>query len=212
MMTRRAVLGSPFTLAATGYGLPAGGGLAFRVMRKGSQIGTHTLTFRRTGTTLEIGIDVNLAIGFGPFTLFRYRMLGTETWRDDQFAELHTTTDNDGEALRVSATREPNRVVIESSSIGRQILAADTLPLNHWNIANMSAPLFNPQSGRPMQLTGKSLGPTQVALASGVAVPATRYALTGEATIDDWYDGSNVWTALQSVAKDGSIVTYQRLG
>jgi hypothetical protein len=215
MMTRRTFMIAPAAVGVSGggpgAGVPASGRIAFRVMRKGSQIGTHSIEFRRAGDVLDATIDIRLAVTFGPFTLFRYRMMGVETWRDDRFAELTTTTDNDGEALRVTAKRGPGGIVVESNKYGRQTLSADALPLNHWNIANMTAPLFNPQSGRLMQLTGKALGTTRVALASGAEVPATHFSLTGEATLDDWYDANNVWTALRSVAKDGSIIDYQRL-
>lgn len=196
--------------AAAAEGVPADGRLRFSVLRKGREIGTHALQFSGTPDALEVRIDVSMAIGIGPITLFRYRMTGVETWREDRFAEIETTTDNDGEKLHIAARRGAAGVVVDSSKLGRATLPADALPLTHWSIRCMSAPLFNPQDGKPMQLTVKPLGAARVALVSGADVNATRYSLTGESTLDDWYDANNVWTALRAVATDGSIIEYRR--
>ena len=214
MIGRRAVLGTSFALAAgaarAGTGEPANERVNFSVLRKGSAIGTHAIAFQRAGNVLEAHIDVSMSVGIGPITLFRYRMTGVETWREDRFAEIETTTDNDGEKLHIAARRGAAGVVVDSSKLGRATLPADALPLTHWSIRCMSAPLFNPQDGKPMQLTVKPLGAARVALVSGADVNATRYSLTGESTLDDWYDANNVWTALRAVATDGSIIEYRR--
>jgi hypothetical protein len=211
MITRRALLVSPVTLAAAEVGVPAAGRIAFRVTRNGSEIGTHTLTFTRTDTTLAVGIDVRLKVGLGPIALFRYRLTAVETWRDGRFAELASSADNDGEQLQVSARREAAGIVIESSKFGPHTVAAETLPLTHWNIADMSTPVFNPQDGHLMQLTVKPVGATRARLANGTAIPITRFAMTGEASIDDFYDENNVWAGSTSIAKDGSVIDYLRM-
>lgn len=197
--------------AAAAEGVPADGRLRFSVLRKGREIGTHALQFSGTPDALEVRIDVSMAIGIGPITLFRYRHTGVERHRGGQFAELETTTDNDGESLRVTARREGAQVVVRTAKAGEKLYPATALPLTHWNRACMAAPLFNPQDGMPMDLQVAPLGPSRVALANGAEVPATRFALTGEATLDDWYDANAVWTALRAVVKDGSVLEYRRL-
>jgi hypothetical protein len=215
MIARRAILAVPLMLSANAAGgatgEPDGGKLAFKVMRKGEQIGTNVVVFRRNGTNLQVFSDAEMKVSFGPITLFRYRLSLVETWRDGVFVELESATDNDGESLRLVARRGPDGIAIESSKLGRRIAPPESLPLTHWNVRDMTAPLFNPQDGRPMQLTVTRRGDGRVTLANSTQVQATRYALTGEATIDDWYDANNVWTALRAVATDGSIVEYQRL-
>jgi hypothetical protein len=212
MMFRRSLVTAPVALAtARAFGAePAGGRLAFTITRKGSEIGSHTLDFRKAGTVLTVAIDVKIAVSFGPITLYRYAMSGVETYRDDKFAELETTSNDDGTALHVTAVRSAAGVVIDSKTLGKQTLPAETLPLTHWNIGNMTAPLFNPQDGKPMKLAARNLGADNVALADGRKVAATHFALTGESTLDDWYDAANVWTALRAVGTDGSIIDYRR--
>jgi hypothetical protein len=213
MIFRRTLVAAPFALTAARAvaAEPPGGRLAFGIVRKGSNIGSHTLAFRRTGTVLTVNIDVKIAVSFGPITLYRYTMTGVETYHDDNFAELETTSNDDGTALHVTARQTDAGVAIESKTEGKRTLPTGTLPLTHWNIANMTAPLFNPQDGKPMKLTVKPLGAESVALANGSKVPATHYSLTGEATLDDWYDADGVWTALRALGTDGSVIEYRRV-
>jgi len=213
MIFRRTLVAAPVVLAAarTFAAEPAGGRLGFTIVRKGSDIGSHTLTFRRTGNVLAVSIEVKIAVSFGPITLYRYAMSGVETWRDDKFAELETTSNDDGTALHVTARQTDAGVAIDSKTEGKRTLPTGILPLTHWNIANMTAPLFNPQDGKPMKLTVKNLGADSVALANGGKVPATHYSLTGEATLDDWYDADGVWTALRALGTDGSVIDYRRM-
>jgi hypothetical protein len=215
MILRRTLLGSGMALAAAAGGsdgVPPGNRLSFRVLRKGSEIGSHVLDFRRDGDALEVRIDVRMAVTFGPITLFRYRHSGTERSAAGRFVSLETQTDNDGEALRVTARRDGDGVTVEATGLARQTLPATARPLTHWNRACMAAPLFNPQDGKVMRLTVMPRGDDTVALASGASVTAAHYALTGEATLDDWYGADDVWTALRALGKDGSVIDYRRVG
>jgi hypothetical protein len=87
---------------------------------------------------------------------------------------------------------------------------AETLPLTHWAIEAMSAPVFNPETGKDLAEQARHLGQATVALADGAKIPATRFSLTGEAQITDFYDSAEVWAALQAEAKDGSMIDYRR--
>ena len=75
----------------------------------------------------------------------------------------------------------------------------------------MDGALFNPQDGKMLRERATSRGADTVQLADGRPLPATRYSLTGETQIDDWYDRDGVWAALRGKIKDGSVLTYQRL-
>ena len=50
-----------------------------------------------------------------------------------------------------------------------------------------------------------------IKLADGSSIKATRYAISGDAAVDDWYDANNVWTALHGRVVDGSYIDYLRL-
>jgi len=186
------------------------GQLGFTIMRKGCVIGSHNLRFERTDDDMIVHINVDMRVGFGPITFFRYRHLGEERWHADRFVSLETHTDNDGEALHVQAQRVGDQVRVAATGLPPQTFPGDSLPLTHWNIACMHCRLFNPQNGKMLPETTVPRGPDTVKLANGSQVKATRYSLDGKTQIDDWYDDHGIWTALRATVADGSVLTYLR--
>ncbi len=215
-LTRRAaIIGSfsavPMLRSAPAYGVAGQERIAFDVVREGSVIGTHQVVLERSGSTMRANIDCKLRVGFGPITFFRYRHHGVEVWEYGVFQSLDTTTDNNGEKLAVSARRVQAGVEIRTPGAAPRLAPASTLPLTHWNLACMSAPLFNPQDGTLIHETATCAGPDRVTLADGRDIAATRYDLKGAAPIDDWYDTGGTWTALRAQVKDGSVLQYRRI-
>jgi hypothetical protein len=185
-------------------------GLRFLVLRNGSEIGSHELRFEHSGDDLVVHIDARMRVGFGPVTFFRYHHQAQERWSGGRFVSLLTETDNNGESLRVAASRVAGGIRVEAANQAPLLLPGDALPLTHWNLAAMSATLFNPQDGKPLHAVSKRLGMDLVALGDGKRVEAVRYSLDGKLPIDDWYDQGQVWTALQAKLTDGSTLRYLR--
>lgn len=180
--------------------LPADGRLAFQVIRNGDVIGSHVLAFARQGEGLTVTITVRIAVKFGPITVFRYEMDGRERWQGDGFVSIETETNDDGDKFHLRARRGEGGVRIEGKGTAHA-MPAEALPLTHWNMRQMSAPLFNPQDGKAMELT----------VTPGTAEAGQkRFLLRGEAEIDDVYAADGSWFALSSKAKDGSTITYRR--
>jgi len=190
---------------------PAGGVLDFEVHRKGQLLGHHRLTFERKGDNLAVDAQVDFLVKLGPFSLFHYSHQAHETWLGGRFDRLQTSTITNGKKQSVTARRAEGGVMIEPADGQPYSAAAGTLPLTHWNREAMSAPLFNPQDGKLMRERATSRGPEMIQLADGRSINATRYALTGETQIDDWYDEDGLWAALQGKVKDGSTLIYRRL-
>jgi hypothetical protein len=74
----------------------------------------------------------------------------------------------------------------------------------------MRAPLFNPQTGLPLNLTAQRRATETIDLGAGRMARARRYSLVGEASMDSWYDDKDAWTALRSTGRDGSTISYRR--
>src|ERR1700761_806620 len=99
-MTRRAMIGTAGaaflpTLAHAELPVPSSNTLSFRVMRKGSRIGTHALTFSRSGDDLAIDIAVTMAVYLGPIRMFHYNHHNIERWKGDTFVSMVAKTDYD---------------------------------------------------------------------------------------------------------------------
>lgn len=214
--TRRLVIGGTAALACA----PALGALAdalqaarrdvvFDVWRNGARIGTHRVSFRDGDRDFVASIDAQFLVKLGPIPLFHYHHQAQETWRGGQFAALQSHTDSNGKQEHVSAVSTAGGVAIVTGN-GRLTAPAGAHPLTHWNPAVLEGPLFNPQTGAPLshEVVTRSEGQS-LRLPDGRVARATRYTLTGDGVVIDWYvDGA--WAALRGKLKDGSWLDYRR--
>ena len=204
MIGRRGLL---LGLAAPGAVLaapPPGNRLAFRVARNGSSIGSHVLEFTPVAQGLEISIAVDILVKFGPITLYRYRLRGHESWRNNQVVQAEAQTDDDGTAAFMRARRDSAGLWVEGSHGARYLAPANALPATHWNPAELDGPWINPQDGKLLRPEVTRFGAE--ALAGGRT--ARRYALSGEVRMELWYSEARIWSALRAPGKDGSVITY----
>jgi hypothetical protein len=214
MMGRRAMLLSAAAVsvahaAPAQPGIPEDNRIAFLVVREGSAIGSHVLTFARSGNALDIQIEVTLAVGFGPLTFFRYTMRGREQWRDGAVYHVEATTDDDGTPQHMRADRDARGLWVEGSQTTPYLAPENALPASHWNMAELQTPWINPQGGQLLHPIVRCVGTQPVALANGRSESATGYSLSGDANLDLWYDAARQWSALRFVAKDGSLIRYE---
>lgn len=211
---RRLIAGSAALIAAPMAAIAATetrpNALVFDVMRNGSRIGHHTVQLQPANGTLVARVNVEIAVGLGPIILYRYTHTVRETWREGEFVSMESETNDDGTRHRVQADRRDNGVVVRTGDGKSEVMPADTIPLTHWNYRCMSAPLFNPQTGKRVAPQVQPRGQDTVALSDGRSVRATRYSLSGDVVLDDWYDTARAWTALRSTGTDGSAIAYVR--
>ncbi len=211
---RRTVLAAGLCLLGPPRGLaqsfPPRRPVAFAVWRQGHNIGAHTVGFQGDGEDFTVVIDAELLVKIGPVPVFRYHHRASEIWRGGRFAKLESHTTTNGSEVHVSAVSGPSGVTVNTSR-GQVLQApAGARPLTHWNASVLEGPVINPQTGQlPRERVVRTPGDT-VQLADGRRVAATRYAVTGDADLTDWYDGDGVWTALKAKAPDGSLIDYRR--
>lgn len=190
---------------------PARTPLVFEVWRGRSRIGRHTVSFSGGPEDFSIAIEAVMNVGLGPISLFRYHHQALETWRGGVFSELTSRTTTNGRREQLSALNTPAGVAVKTLR-GERLLPASSLPLTHWNPHALTAPLFNPETGEAMRERVTRQAGQTARLADGRAIPATRYALSGDADLSDWYDAGGAWAALLAKAKDGSMIDYRRVG
>ncbi len=184
--------------------------LAFEIWRQGHRIGLHTVSFQGDGQDFTVATDAELVVKIGPVPVFHYHHHASEVWRGGRFAQLESRTNSNGSQVHVSAVRSADGVTVNTST-GQVVHGpANACPLTHWNAAVLGGPVINPENGQlPRERVVRTRGDT-VVLADGRKVSATRYAVTGDADLTDWYDGEGVWTALKAKVKDGSLIDYRR--
>jgi hypothetical protein len=191
--------------------IPATDGLSFRIMREGTRIGTHALTFQKSGDALNVHIEVEIAVYFGPIRLFHYNHKNLECWRGGQLVSMDAATDYDGTPAFATLRRENGQIVAQGSKAARYDAPANVLAATHWNKAELLGPMVNPENGLLLKPNISNAGPDSVALASGAKVSAQHYAWRGADTLDLWYGADGAWTGLTAVTKDGTRLVYERL-
>jgi hypothetical protein len=192
-------------------GVPASGRIAFRVVRKGVHIGESSVTFTQDGDSLAVRTEARIQIKVGPVTVYRYTHLCTERWSGNRFMALDSTTNSNVSHEKVTVRRTAEGLRIEPASGAPYVAPGDALPQTHWNRFAYMGPMFNPQDGKPMKETLVSRTPDMVKLADGSSIPATRWSVTGDGVMDDFYDAAGVWVGLHAKVQDGSYVEYLRL-
>lgn len=182
--------------------------LAFEVWREGSPMGRHTLDFTRQGERLEVAIAIDLSVGLGPITLYRYRHRSQEVWQSGRLVGLATETNDDGDAVTVSARSTPDGLTVEAGGAART-LPALTVPTSYWHRAVLDrAEMLDSQDGRTRRLTITPLGREDIEVA-GRATAADRFRISGDLEMDLWYLPNGDWAGLEFTAK-GSKITYRR--
>jgi hypothetical protein len=159
--------------------------LRFRVLRSGSPIGEHRVTFRPDGDRLTVETRVEIAVKVLFFTAFRFKHQAEEVWLSGRLVSVTSTTDDNGTLLQVSgvAVSDGFRIVGDEGAF----LAAPHLLTSNalWNSRIVREKrLIDVQRGGEIGLITKRLGDEDVNTSSGT-VRTSRYHI-----ITPYYAGS----------------------
>lgn len=171
--------------------------LAFQVFRNGTKVGEHQVVFTGDDAARTATTDVAMTVKIGPVPVFKYTHKAVEKWAAGKWLSVDTTTSNNGKIQKVSAKAMPGFVQIDGPA-GSIKGPADALPLSHWNQGSFGKPLFNQQEGKLLKVKCTQVAPGH-------------WSIRGDAEIDDFYDGSGNWMALQGKLDDGSKMEYKRV-
>lgn len=213
MIRRRLLLGGlaavPVAAARAALPIPAGDRLAFHIIRNGSTIGEHTVTFSRTGDALTVAVAADIVIGFGPIAFFRYKHRAVVVSEGDRVVSIDAVTDHDGSPQHMTARRNERGLMVQGSKAAEYLAPPHTMPGTHWDRAMLDGPFINTEDGRLMRPTVSLVGTERVDVTGG-SVEAQHYALRGDADLDTFYDLTPRWVGLRFAAKDGSEIRYFR--
>lgn len=207
-MVRRTVITAGIAwlaLPETAAGAPAS--VEFRVFRNGRDIGRHLMTFTRAGEDLLVAIDVELAVGFGPITFYRYRHENRERWRAGSFRHFASRTDDNGTTYAVEAEATSGRIAVRGHE-GSYTAPAEAWPTTYWYPGFLDRRVWvDTQFGKLRRAQVVPAGQGLVPVA-GREVSARRFRLEGDLALELWYrDGR--WVGLEANAPDGSRLVYR---
>jgi hypothetical protein len=182
--------------------------ITFHVMRKGDDIGTHTITFEKNGDLLNVNIKTRITVKVLFVDAYRFTFDGSETWKDGHLIALNDRTNDNGEKHDVSVTlNENNDRLLLTSDSGTEAIPSDTMPGSWWNFALVGRKeLLDVLTGKIQQVTIKKVGIDKIKVA-GQDVTADHYQVSGGLERNLWFksDGSLV---KQSVVKKGDLIEY----
>lgn len=209
-MVRRTVLAGMVASVATPVAGAAGdAALEFQVLRNGRDIGRHRLALRRDGADLLCAIDVDLRVGLGPITFYRYSHENRERWRAGRFVSFASRTDDNGSKLAVRAERAEGGISVEGPE-GSYLAPADAWPTTYWYPGFLDRSAWvDTQFGRLRRARVVPAGEGLVPV-GGRELAARRYRLEGDLALELWYREGQ-WVGLAATAPDGSALLYRLL-
>jgi hypothetical protein len=199
MLRRRALplLALPL-LTWTARAAPAA--IRFRILRQGSQIGTHRVTFAEADGELTARTEVDIAVRLLGVTVYRLTHRFTEVWAGDRLRLATSRHDRNGTVTEMAARAAEGGILVRGPK-GPQRLPAEAAPLSWWNPRHFTRPLFDTETGEPLLRRWM-----RIPLPDG----AVRWRVTEGEESEGTYAADGTWLAWMTKAEDGSIVTYER--
>lgn len=209
-MVRRTLLAGAAAWAVAPEGARAAAAIEFQVLRNGRDIGRHRLALERAGEELRCAIDVELRVGLGPLTFYRYTHENRERWRAGRFLAFASRTDDNGTKLFARAERAADAIAVEGAD-GAFLAPAEAWPTTYWypSFLDRSA-WIDTQFGRLRRARVVPAGESTVPVGAR-EVPARRFRLEGDLALELWYRETS-WVGLAATAPDGSALLYRLLG
>ncbi len=186
---------------------PDGLTLEYRILRNGSEIGRHQVSFAHDGDAMTVKTVVRIEVNFAFITLYRYTLDGIETWRHGRLAELRTTTDDDGDLYAVHAVADGDSIVVDTGG-DTWTAPATAMPSSLWHPDLARGPLLiGVEQGERMVVAVEEVGRENVP-ARGGEVSAIHLVVSGELERELWYDDDGILVRLRLLARDGSEIVY----
>jgi hypothetical protein len=214
-LTRRhAIVGLGASLAGPALAQPAfqPRDLTFRVMRRGSPMGTLATRFLYQGDRLIARTSVALEVRVAGLRVFRYSHESSETRRGDELVSLQAETYDNGPTYKVSATPAAGGLKLEGPDNNRPI-SPRSLSSNccwHPGFVRPQQPVIDTERARYEVPRAEPLGQRTMTV-MGASRVATGHRLTvSYANGELWYDAAGDWVYAVFNIK-GETLTYERI-
>ncbi|MDF1721012.1 MAG: DUF6134 family protein [Minwuia sp.] len=181
----------------------------FSVWRKGNQIGTHVVQFRRDGDQLDVQIDFQVRVRILGITAYRFEYGSSATWDGSTLTSIDAAVNDDGTEGGVNARRYGEEIVVDGTR-GLRRVEGVLFPSNHWHPGVIGQTrVLNTLTGGVGGVSMDLVGQEMVDTAHG-EVRADRYLFSGDLhDVDVWYDSDGRWVKLRFLTKGGEQIEYR---
>lgn len=182
--------------------------ILFKVIRDGSEIGSHRVQFRPSGEQMMVQTRIDLAVKVAFITAFRYRHEADELWDARRVLSVKSETNDNGEKSEVVGAAVKN---------GFKVVGPDGAFVTRPNLFTSNAlwnpdiveqrTLINVQHGGEVGLSVEKLLDERVVVPSG-EVNATRHrVITPHLAGDIWHSDAGRWVKAVIDLK-GEVINY----
>lgn len=183
----------------------------FVVLRDGNQIGHHTISFARDGAGVAVDVDVALKVKLAFVTLYSLQHHNREVWRDGKLHTIDTDTVENGKKYTINGRQAADGFRTSVTTDGKtdeRTLPPTIVPTSYWNPATVhQTALLNSVNGKLLDVKILERGAEPVKIKATLA-PARKFSITGELTLDLWYDAGNEVVRL-AFENRGSLIEYE---
>lgn len=182
--------------------------LRFRVLRKGSPVGVHSVSFRNQGGRLVVTTHIDIAVKVLMFTVFHLKHDAEEIWQAGRLTSVRSTTDDDGTRLQVSGSVVEGgfRVIGEDGPFlaPAHLLTSNTL----WDTRMLKVKrVIDVQYGGVIGVAVKSLGHARVQTPQGLVLASSHHLITPHYTGTLFHNKDGRWVKGLIEAK-GEVIEY----
>lgn len=173
---------------------------------KYGDVGEHKVAFVQAGEDLVVTVDNWITVKVLFITGYRFTAQREERWRDGRLVAYRSDTDDDGEAVAISALAKDGKLAIQGKK-GQIEAPAGTFPTHPWNRAIVAqSQLMHTKSGKLLNVSITEAGRETIQVA-GRDLAATKYLITGDQERELWFDDADNWVQMRFI-KDGSAITF----
>jgi hypothetical protein len=187
---------------------------SFTVSIDGKKAGTYTLTVApRSDGTILVTEQAEVRISYLVYN-YSYAFRGQELWRGNALQQMNTASNDDGKRYTLSAIAFNDGLHVTVN--GQQHIArADAWPTTYWHLPpaerrNGPIILLDADTGRDLSARMQPVGANRINV-GGQPQDCVHYRLTGQVTVDVWYDSQDRLVRQDSV-EDGHRTVLELVG
>lgn len=177
------------------------GEYTFTVLKDGSPVGRHRITFDREGDRVEIQEATDIEVRLAMIPIYRYEHEGREVWENGRALKIDGTTNDNGEKLAITVRRNGDGYIrmingeVDEFDDSKQVLAFWNKDIVHHE------DFFSVVDEETLKVSFEFIRRERIIVA-GREIEADHYRMVGDQERDLWFDAAG------QIAK----VEFRRLG
>jgi hypothetical protein len=173
---------------------------------KHGDVGSHKVTFSRSGEDLMVQVENRIKVKVLFITAYRFEADRTELWRDGRLVSYRSETHDDGTDIEVSAEAQDGKLLIDGIN-GRVEAPGETFPSHPWNQDVLDRALIMDTKTGELKTVQVEAAGEDVIEAGGQSIAARKYVISGDMERELWYGPDGTWLQMR-FEKDGSKITF----